>query len=54
LVTAPKFDQVKNIAFKALGKHLKQMKSRNPELYQVSIGDKNVLRTIIRYVRTRK
>ena len=31
LVTAPKFDQVKNIAFKALHKHLKRMKARNED-----------------------
>jgi len=48
LVTAPKFDQVKNIAFKALGEHLNRMKSRNPELFDRTIGDKNVLRTIVR------
>jgi len=49
LVTAPKFDQAKNIAFKALGEHLKRMKAVNPELFQKTIGDRNVLRTIIRY-----
>jgi len=48
LVTAPKFDQAKNIAFKALGEHLNRMKTRNPELFQKTIGERNVLRTIVR------
>ncbi|MCJ7572898.1 terminase family protein [Candidatus Bathyarchaeota archaeon] len=48
LVTAPKFDQAKNIAFKALGEHLHRMKTRNPELFNAAVGDKNVLRTIVR------
>jgi len=30
-VTAPKFDQVKNITFKALHKHLKRMKALNED-----------------------
>jgi len=49
LVTAPKFDQVKNIAFKALEEHLDRMKTGNPKLFKAAIGDKNVLRTIIRF-----
>jgi len=49
LVTAPKFDQVKNIAFKALNEHLKRMKSKNEKLFDDLIGEKNVLRTIIRF-----
>ncbi len=49
LVTAPKFDQVKNIAFKALHEHLKRMKNIDTEFFDYVIGDKNVLRTIIRY-----
>jgi len=49
LVTAPKYDQVKNIAFKALGEHLRRMKSRRPELYGAHFGDRNVLRTIVRF-----
>ena len=48
LVTAPKFDQVKNIAFKALAEHLQRMKANNPELFRTAVGDKNVLRTIVR------
>jgi len=48
LVTAPKFDQVKNIAFKALNQHLNRMKTRNPELFNTLIGEKNLLRTVVR------
>jgi len=49
LVTAPKFDQVKNIAFKALAEHLKRMQTLDPEFFELAIGEKNVLRTIVRY-----
>jgi len=49
LVTAPKFDQVKNIAFKDLGEHLKRMKAKDRRRYQRLVGDRNVLRTIIRF-----
>jgi len=49
LVTAPKFDQVKNIAFKALQEHFHRMKTRNPELFRATVGDRNVLRTIVRF-----
>jgi len=49
LVTAPKFDQVKNIAFKALGEHLRRLKNRNPGLYRAHFGDRNGLRTIVRF-----
>ncbi len=31
LVTAPKFDQIKNIAFKALEMHLRRMKNNDPD-----------------------
>jgi hypothetical protein len=48
LVTAPKLDQAKNIAFKALAEHLQRMKARSPELFRAAVGDKNVLRTIVR------
>jgi hypothetical protein len=48
LVTAPKFDQAKTIAFKALGEHLKRMRSLDRALYDYVVGDRNVLRTIIR------
>jgi len=46
LITAPKFDQVKNIAFKALHEHLKRM---DEEKFEKLIGKKNALRTVIRY-----
>jgi phage FluMu gp28-like protein len=49
LVTAPKFDQVKNIALKALNEHLKRMKTKNRERFERIIGDKGVMRTIIRF-----
>jgi ribosomal protein L37AE/L43A len=48
LVTAPKFDQVKDIAFKDLGEHLKRMKAVDRTLFDAAVGDGNVLRTIIR------
>ena len=49
LVTAPKFDQAKNIAFKDLGEHLKRMRSKDRALYDRAIGDKGVMRTIVRF-----
>ncbi len=48
LVTALKFDQVKNIAFKALNQHLDRMRARDPGFFKKVVGRKNVLRTIIR------
>ena len=48
LVTVPRFNQVKNIAFKALHKHLKRMKARNRLLYGYIIGDPNIPRTVLR------
>lgn len=48
LVTAPKYDQVKSVAFKALGDHLGRMKARSPELFRAVVGDRNVLKTIVR------
>jgi len=48
LVTAPKFDQVKNIAFKALREHLSRMRALDRGFYDYVVGDRNVLRTIIR------
>lgn len=48
LISAPKFDQVKNIAFKALDQHLRRMEANNPELFNKSVGKKNLLRTLIR------
>jgi phage FluMu gp28-like protein len=48
LITAPKFDQVKNIAFKALIEHLRRMKSGNLGLFEAVCGEDNLLRTVIR------
>ena len=48
LVTAPKFDQVKNIAFKALIEHLRRMKANDPALFEAVCGEDNLLRTVIR------
>mgnify|MGYP001286284736 CR=1 FL=1 len=49
LVTAPKLDQVKNIAFKALSEHLKRMQGKDPEFFDYVVGKKNILRTVIRF-----
>ena len=49
LVTAPKFDQVKRIAFKHLHTHLHRMKAVNPKLFSSVVGSKGVMRTIIRF-----
>ncbi len=49
LVTAPKFDQAKNIAFKHLTDHLHRMKSNSPELYDAVVGDGGLLHTVIRF-----
>jgi len=49
LVTAPKLDQVKNIAFKALYEHLKRMQTNDPEFFDYVVGKKNILRTVIRF-----
>ncbi len=45
LVTAPKFDQAKNIAFKALAEHLNRMKARSPELFNAAVADATDLHT---------
>jgi hypothetical protein len=45
LVTAPKFDQVKNVAFRALEEHLHRM---DRELFKAVVGKENVMRTVIR------
>jgi phage FluMu gp28-like protein len=47
-VTAPKLDQVKNIALKALNEHLKRMQNNNPDFFDCVVGKKNILRTVIR------
>lgn len=49
LVTAPKFDQVKRIAFKHLHSHLHRMKAVNLTLFRAVVGSKGVMRTIIRF-----
>jgi len=48
LVTAPKFDQVKQIAFKHLHNHLERMRQANPTLYRGLIPPRGAKRTIIR------
>jgi len=48
LVTAPKYDQIKNIAFKALNQHLKRMESNDPDWFEYVVGKKNLLRTVVR------
>jgi len=48
LVTAPKLDQAKNIAFKHLADHLLRLKARDPNLYRRIIDEGNLLRTVIR------
>jgi ribosomal protein L37AE/L43A len=48
LVTAPKFDQVKNIAFKHLTDHLLRLKAGDPALFRQIIDEGNLLRTVIR------
>ena len=48
LVTAPKYDQVKNIAFKALNQHLRRMQTHDPELFNRTVDDKGLLRTVVR------
>ena len=49
LVSAPKFDQVKRIAFKHLHAHLNRMKTHDPALFKAVIGSKGLMRTIIRF-----
>ena len=49
LVTAPKFDQVKRIAFKHFHTHLNRMKAINPTLFRSLVGAKGLMRTIIRF-----
>ncbi len=48
LITAPKFDQVKNIAFKALTDHLHRMEANNLELFKLVCGKDKLLHTVIR------
>jgi hypothetical protein len=48
IVTSPTFDQTKNIAFKALKQHLTRMKAHDPNFFELVVGKKNILRTMIR------
>lgn len=48
LVTAPKYDQVKRIAFKHLHSHLQRMKTKTPDLYKTTVAQGGLLKTIIR------
>ena len=48
LVTAPKLNQVKRIAFKHLHDHLNRVKRHKPDLYNRIINDKGMMRTMIR------
>ncbi len=49
LVTAPKLDQAKNIAFKHLSDHLMRLKARDPDLFHHIVLEDNILHTIIRF-----
>jgi len=49
LVTAPKHDQIKNIAFKALHQHLNRMKEADQNFFEYVIGKKNLLKTRIQF-----
>jgi predicted flap endonuclease-1-like 5' DNA nuclease len=49
LVTAPKYDQAKNVAFKALGEHLERMRGVDPRFFDYVVGRRNVLRTLVRF-----
>jgi hypothetical protein len=49
LVTAPKFDQVKRIAFRALNEHLERMRELDPGFFDYAVGRKNILKTVIRF-----
>ena len=49
LVTAPKYDQAKNVAFKALHGHLERMKGRDRRFFEYVVGKRNVLKTVIRF-----
>jgi len=49
LVTAPKYDQAKNVAFKALHGHLERMKEVDRRFFDYVVGRRNVLKTVIRF-----
>lgn len=48
LVTAPKFDQAKNIAFKHLHGHLQRMRAHDPAFFNRVVEPRNVMRTVIK------
>ena len=49
LVTAPKLDQVRGVAFRALREHLEGMRAARPGLFDYAVGRRNVLRAEIRF-----
>jgi hypothetical protein len=49
LVTAPKYDQAKNVAFKALHEHLERMRGVDRRFFDYVVGRRNVLKTVIRF-----
>jgi len=49
LVTAPKYDQAKNVAFKALHGHLERMRGLDRRFFDYVVGRRNVLKTVIRF-----
>jgi hypothetical protein len=49
LVTAPKYDQVKNVAFKVLNEHLERMRGLDEVFFDYVVGRKNMLKTVIRF-----
>ena len=49
LVTAPKYDQAKSVAFKALHGHLERMRGLDRRFFDYVVGRRNVLKTVIRF-----
>lgn len=49
LVTAPKYDQAKSVAFKALHEHLERMRGLDRRFFDYVVGRRNVLKTVIRF-----
>ena len=49
LVTAPKFDQVVRVAFKALHEHLERMRGLDRVFFDYVVGRRNMLKTVIRF-----
>ncbi len=49
LVTAPKYDQAKNVAFKALHGHLERMRGLDLRFFDYVVGKRNMLKTVIRF-----